>query len=63
MSINDKKEKSVFTTNSTSGITSILQLIDATPNEIFAFGESTSATQEWIRISIPIEKIEKTGEE
>jgi hypothetical protein len=41
----DKEKMPIITTSNTSGLASVLQLTDDTPNEIFTIRHSTSGTE------------------
>jgi len=45
----------VLSTSTSSGLTHILQLTDATPNDMFICGDSSSVTGESMRIPFPIQ--------
>jgi hypothetical protein len=48
------KDLPVITTAGTSGLASILQITDDTPNEVFTFRHSTSGTETVIVVNVPI---------
>ena len=52
----EEKDLPVFTTSNTSGLTSILQLTDDTPNEVFTIRYSTSATEKVLIVEAPVEE-------
>ena len=45
----------VLSTSTSSGLTHLLQLTDATPNDMFVCGDSSSVTGESKRIPFPIQ--------
>jgi len=45
----------VLSTSTSSGLTHLLQLTDATPNDMFICGDSSSVTGESMRIPFPIQ--------
>ncbi len=51
--MSEEKEMPVVTTSNTSGLASILQLTDDTPNEIFTIRHSTSGTETILIVEVP----------
>jgi len=56
----EEEKMPIITTSSTSGLASVLQLTDDTPNEIFTVKHSTSGTETIIIVDIPDHEEEQT---
>lgn len=60
--MSEEKEMPVITTSNTSGLASILQLTDDTPNEIFTIRHSTSGTETILIVDVPDHEEEQNDE-
>ncbi len=58
----EEKGLPVITTSGTSGLTSILQFTEDTPNEVFAIIHSTSGTETVLIVKAPVEEEGPTEE-